>query len=283
MQQAYTRLTGDSIVTGSLDLLSSVEHEEVRRIKNLPSWVPDYSTLEHNDSFAKGYNAATKVSSSASYNSSSGELTISAMMVDTIKMVLNYDADLSAGTFMLKAFFMAAAYIRSNDAYHWLSLLANDQSEAGLDAFWQTMIGDRSSSDSSPAREEFRDHFAAYISRVLAKLLFSTSEEAWMRILAIPQSETLLTKGDQELFFQIALDKITDNRFFVTTGDRIGLATKNIQIGDEIALIDGGSPIYIVRACEGHYRFVGDGYVHDLMNGEGLISATDGFKNIVLK
>ena len=45
VQQVFTEVTGAFIAKGDLSLLSSVEREGVRQVKDLPSWVPDFSAV----------------------------------------------------------------------------------------------------------------------------------------------------------------------------------------------------------------------------------------------
>ena len=56
--------------------------------------------------------------------------------------------------------------------------------------------------------------------------------------------------------------------FLLTNDDRMGLAAKIAQPGDEVCGFHG-SPFLIRKAGE-HYRFLGQCYIHGLTEGEAL-------------
>jgi hypothetical protein len=58
--------------------------------------------------------------------------------------------------------------------------------------------------------------------------------------------------------------------FFLTDSDHMGLAPLSTVKGDEIWILKGGSMPFVLRAVGGEdkYRFVGDCYVHGVMEGE---------------
>ena len=66
-------------------------------------------------------------------------------------------------------------------------------------------------------------------------------------------------------------------RFFLTNEEAglIGLAPRNAQVGDTIAVLEGGQVPFIIRGPNGDgdsktWRMVGDTYVHGIMDGEGM-------------
>jgi hypothetical protein len=69
-------------------------------------------------------------------------------------------------------------------------------------------------------------------------------------------------------------DPSTEHRqFFITKNHRIGLAPLHAQKGDVVCLLLGGEVPLLLREAGDEYEFVGECYVHGLMNGEGLIEA----------
>lgn len=58
--------------------------------------------------------------------------------------------------------------------------------------------------------------------------------------------------------------------FFYTKSGRMGLGPLSLQPGDQVAIFSGGRPAYLLREQEEYFELVGDGYVHGLMNGEGV-------------
>ncbi|GKT79780.1 ankyrin and HET domain-containing protein [Colletotrichum tofieldiae] len=65
---------------------------------------------------------------------------------------------------------------------------------------------------------------------------------------------------------------ISLRRLFVAEDGRMGLVPMDAQVGDTVALLEGGRVPYILRRSQhgGHftYELVGDAYVHGIMDGE---------------
>jgi hypothetical protein len=62
-------------------------------------------------------------------------------------------------------------------------------------------------------------------------------------------------------------------QFFITQDKRIGLAPLHARQGDVVCLLFGGEVPLLLREAENGYTFVGECYVHGLMDGEGLVEA----------
>jgi hypothetical protein len=65
-------------------------------------------------------------------------------------------------------------------------------------------------------------------------------------------------------------------RFFMTEMLYFGFGAKSLRVGDKVVVLLGGKVPYIVRRVDGEngvYRFVGDAYVHGIMNGEAVEAA----------
>jgi hypothetical protein len=67
---------------------------------------------------------------------------------------------------------------------------------------------------------------------------------------------------------------MTTRRHFVAENGYVGLAPTMAARGDEVCLFFGGNVPYSVRSCGGHYSFIGESYVHGIMNGEALNHGT---------
>ncbi|PVH96255.1 hypothetical protein DM02DRAFT_617342 [Periconia macrospinosa] len=71
-----------------------------------------------------------------------------------------------------------------------------------------------------------------------------------------------------------------NRRFFVTEKGYFGLGPPDIQEADSVCILLGGSTPYILRPRHAHslgarslgagYDFVGDAYVHGIMQGEAV-------------
>jgi hypothetical protein len=75
-----------------------------------------------------------------------------------------------------------------------------------------------------------------------------------------------------------------DRRFFISEKGYIGLAPSNAAPGDKIAVLFGGTVPYILRrnepesaeTSETTWTFLGDSYVHGIMDGEVIESLERG-------
>ena len=61
-------------------------------------------------------------------------------------------------------------------------------------------------------------------------------------------------------------------KILVSKQGYVGLSAPSVQPGDQICVLFGGSTPYIVRptSISGEYHFLGECYVHGLMNGEEI-------------
>ena len=62
----------------------------------------------------------------------------------------------------------------------------------------------------------------------------------------------------------------TGRRLYVTREGRMGIGPLSLQPGDITCLFYGGSYVYSLRPEGTRFLFVGDGYLHGVMNGEGV-------------
>ncbi|KAK8064963.1 hypothetical protein PG997_011710 [Apiospora hydei] len=78
-------------------------------------------------------------------------------------------------------------------------------------------------------------------------------------------------------FRQPRLIEQFSRRFFVTTNGFFGLGPPWLQHGDTICLLQGGLFIYAVRSlANGCWQYIGECYVHGIMDGELVIKAEQG-------
>ncbi len=70
-------------------------------------------------------------------------------------------------------------------------------------------------------------------------------------------------------------------RFMWTEGGKMGLAPAAAKVGDKICLFFGGQVLYVSRERgEERWEFVGECYVHGLMDGEGLVAGPERIERI---
>jgi hypothetical protein len=61
-----------------------------------------------------------------------------------------------------------------------------------------------------------------------------------------------------------------DRRFFVTKTGLIGIGPDAMKDGNIIGILFGGRVPYPLRAVDTSFKFIGECYVPDLMNGEAV-------------
>jgi len=64
------------------------------------------------------------------------------------------------------------------------------------------------------------------------------------------------------------LDIMTERKYFVSASGYLGMGPSGATSGDFIVLMFGCKMPYILRPIGGKYRFIGDAYVHGIMDGE---------------
>ncbi|KAK9780083.1 putative Heterokaryon incompatibility domain-containing protein [Seiridium cardinale] len=72
-----------------------------------------------------------------------------------------------------------------------------------------------------------------------------------------------------------------NRRFCITKKGYIGWAPPATQAGDRICIIRGSQVPYVVRPTQGGYLYIGESYIHGIMDGEGL--AMGGTEDIIFK
>ena len=72
-------------------------------------------------------------------------------------------------------------------------------------------------------------------------------------------------------------------RLFETSRGFIGLGPAAAQIDDEICLFLGGQVCYVLRCRkDGHHEFIGECYVHGMMDGQACEDESFSIRKIVL-
>jgi hypothetical protein len=65
-------------------------------------------------------------------------------------------------------------------------------------------------------------------------------------------------------------------RFFVTKGGYYGIGPEHLEEGDEVCVLFGADMLFALRRFHEHWRFLGECYVHGLMEGEAINSCREG-------
>lgn len=134
-----------------------------------------------------------------------------------------------------------------------------------LDAFIRTLVVSDGFFLDLP-RERLRAYYTAWrkywrIARVNDTDLIHSIYES-----NTSEESTLATQ-----FLQSQLKAAYGRRFFTTSKKYMGLAQSGVRIGQTVVILHGGKTPYLLQRAGGRgYRFVGECYIHGLMNGEAL-------------
>ncbi|KFH40656.1 Heterokaryon incompatibility protein 6, OR allele-like protein [Hapsidospora chrysogenum ATCC 11550] len=136
-----------------------------------------------------------------------------------------------------------------------------------VEAFWRTLIRNRDENGRSPDQSMGQTHFAPWframagsISTMLEALAHGQSEESGIR--------------PEPLFNDLVHMSCNGTRIARTARGLIGTVPRSAKPGDLVCILYGGETPFVLRRDEREegtlYRFVGDCYVHGLMDGEAL-------------
>lgn len=302
----------------SLCVLSSVEDASARRLKGLPSWVPDWTSAITNNSLVSllspsanasivsdGYQGYRKLADSL--------LTLNGGFFDAVadvaespqtSKILNPDKRQRVPVICLRSVFdvcMNGPVTSSHGQSIWEML-------------WRTMIADRTSTlVNLPVAG---DYFSFYISQLLsthkakygADKLYTRTLRQLKRFqglnnidspsefiidffaamleddVHVPQAEPV-QKGHLAFAMLAGLVSIR-RRLFRTNNGHLGMGPLSMRKDDQIWLMDGAHYPFLLRrtAKENVFTFVGDLYLHGHMNGEMLQDGLrDRFKHVTIK
>ncbi|KAL5313475.1 hypothetical protein ACEPPN_019208 [Leptodophora sp. 'Broadleaf-Isolate-01'] len=283
--EIYTKATRSILSHEStLDLLCRRYDRSFDKTPNLPSWVPDFVLRgTFKDNFGIPINTALKDSPYKAANDTKVQifwlivagqtmLATPSYRVDTIAEVgLEWDP-VHYGKVMLD--WSSLVTRRIQDSYVTGERLSS--------AFWRTCVKNVSQSGEFPAPRSCGRLFSAYtwgtlrtefptddlydeqfVNTILVEMLMESFQNTWRDNELLESLDWIMTPATR--------------RFFVTEGGYMGLCNKSVKAGDQVHVLSGGHVPFILRPVEAKgtgtsncYSFMGDTYVHGIMNGEAL-------------
>ncbi|KAK4163290.1 heterokaryon incompatibility protein-domain-containing protein [Cladorrhinum sp. PSN259] len=266
-----------------------------RNLPQLPSWVPDWTSLSVKDKWRMNF---TQASHSSRYSASSSVplshyfpslevLSIKGHLFDTIlhlSPVHTYAAHHKsefAPTQQEKAAVIRPHLISRRMASQHIADPYPATGQPRDEAFWRTLIGDTESS--RPANAEFGKYFRLWE----IMLGYQSRDDPDMESDFAAGMEDLLSENDikaqgQEpvpmLLRQVSFwnsNRImcsTGRKFCVTKKGFMGMVPPGTREGDLLVILYGLYTPFVVRPVEGseRVRIVGEAYVHGMMDGEAL-------------
>jgi len=85
--------------------------------------------------------------------------------------------------------------------------------------------------------------------------------------------------GEEDPFWSL-MHACFGRRFATTKGELIGLVPGIAQPGDQVYCLLGGQVLYVLRTVKNHFIFIGECYLHGMMDGEALGMLKDGSRQL---
>lgn len=254
---------------------------------SLPSWVPDWSHIPVTTAL-RYPNFAASGDTKAQHrflDERRREIEISAIYVDTVK-----SRGISVGTLCTLADYLMAflhwraLLLGSYESYGAADVDLNYAEESFCKSLCLNQIPNTGEFDSDNAWLTACYHvFASLIQERLACMPMDVSLQAYARIEMTRESKPYIPPSSRRRFLQEHFGANMMGRcFFITDGDRIGMGTGFMAIGDVIVVPLGCQTPIILRpeGPKGEYRYVGDVYVHGWMAGKAIRELNEGRRTV---
>jgi len=284
--QLYTRVS-HSLLTSNPNILEQFLYEAGSalrpRIRELASWIPDWSTPRAGSPLGGlanvvNYAAASSRPQKFSLASTSTALYIEGAVIDKVaSMIAAFQPDTSSihddtfyGVEVVK-WLSAAIALRSK-----LPLGTYDATgESVNDAFWRTLIGNKTHLD-TPAPDSYASQFAALLVRQqFAEEAIERAERTNSSVVVQDNTGRWATaQSDSTLYRQALQNMMLTKSFALTDRGRMGIVPGESRVGDWIVLLSGTAVPFVVRKkTTGQFELVGECYIHGVMRGEMIDSA----------
>lgn len=254
-------------IRSDLRVLSTVEprHSASTTLK-LPSWVPDWSQPNHHSGVMQRYfrflpeymfRAAGHTAASVTFDHHSDMVSIKGNSFDTIEQVVSVKSSLritdSEPTLLTPTRFKGFVEELSS------KIIYNHTGESFTNAVLRTVTADRTGLSSRVADNYRNKYLTSYSSWRLRhdSSIFELPDDAWKEL----SSSTAQILDDKDML--------------VTEKGYIGIARSGFRSGDLVCVFLGGEVPFIVRQLDhdsSHFRFMGECYVHGIMDGEAMQS-----------
>ncbi|KAL8837338.1 MAG: hypothetical protein Q9176_005756 [Flavoplaca citrina] len=302
-------------------ILSTVVDRTHKEVDDLPSWVPDYSVTSTTGIWCateRGYRPAKGLQAYWHVGDASSSLSLCASRLDTISQVGESKHELMherRGEKLLSIVAnMKDAYMAGQSRIEalWRTLIVDSWvKQNSMDGFiWGKF--------ESPAPNFVEEQFGEWLAWTAARWHHQeqrstkpqhpskTSQETIVLLNRLCESDggallhpvediyemverpdLLDTFCGSELFrlYQTLFVQIPHARFFTTEMGYMGMGPLSLQDGDSIWLVPGSRTLFVLRDKPGvkSYEFVGDCYVHGVMNGEAAEAAMPDLETIELE
>lgn len=247
----------------TLDIMYAVIGQ--KRVKYMPSWVPDWSTskpatfgLRPLRRFSASGPLSTSFPEFTTDESGNRLLALSGCKFDTVKTVmpLQWDPQWCSNFYHETR---AGEFIHSLRNFGISNGTASDSVHDVTDALWKTPIAD-CDAFFHPSRGARPAASAAMKASFDAFVGIRQGDSKWREIASRPYLHVMSLISAQR-------------RLFISSRGYYGLGDESLQAGDVVCLLFGGDSPFLSRETdEGRYELVGEAYVHGIMHGGFLVT-----------
>lgn len=293
----YTTNTRDVYIEVAVSTLKASKHLEfldVPRLTrdddlNLPSWVPNWEanpttmqtsllSLEYSSTeVARGFTGATKDSQyTAIIDETLTRLTLAGYTVDRIARVTN--AWVVQDTSGFSSIQKQARILQKNLGFvdEWETVLGlgfqngpYHTGESQDEVFWQTCVAGIFPAGKDEARKAYLEYERRqFWLRILVKLHLSSFIKVWIVVVVIGHFLRSIGIPNPQMGYRSLTTSLVNRRALVTLKGYVGLVPKIAEVGDYIVLAKGGRMPLVLRPKGKDWEFIGDCYIHGIMNGE---------------
>lgn len=252
---------------GMVDVLSLVHHSnDVDTEVDFPSWVPEWdrkrawSTM--NSDINWSWSSAGNLTSCAEVDLVTSVLTIEGLIVDVIEQ----QEDLNIREWFDEEDVAPTIHpILEKWRSEHVQLTTYLNGEKTIDVYAQVLTTGTTTlvRKVSESRERFLADFSSYVAH-----LMETRNESKEYL---PKLKKQALSGEWRNFKHRALAQSKNRSMFTSSKGYMGLGPRSLRPKDVIVVLFGGKLPYILRPIEhGRFRFVGEAYVHGIMEGEAL-------------
>lgn len=271
-----------------IDLLSDAERLTPR--PGLPSWVADWS--QSPDAIAIGLIRNTLSINSRAYDASgTSKPVIGFEMHDRLVVRgLTIDGITVAGPLM----HVPSSAEGYSDGARWrnlctweykareiMSTLNSYPTEpCVLDAYWRTLIANKTIDGTKPGPEFYDAYQAAFYKPLVTKedLDFAAHPPSLLGTIRFQVKKLFRTDPDEGYlplqsrpYVERMGPTVAYRRFGTTNKGYMGMFPAQTQVCDVIAIIYGARTPFVIRPTANGYHFIGECYVHGIMDGEAMI------------
>ncbi|KAH0538830.1 hypothetical protein FGG08_004606 [Glutinoglossum americanum] len=231
-----------------------------------PSWVPQISTGEFpNDSWhrVRPFYASGDSKPHVQFSTNHKTIKIRGLEVDRVSACIGpFESRPELATKLLcTQDFQDAALQAVTRREGYLHDPASENAEIE-DRIWRTLVEDGSQFAGPPAPDDFRDMYRVMSERSRTGVKMSSLSSSQAREV-VP-------------YLEYSIVKMMHRCFLTTIKGQFGTGPPDVQAGDLLCVLFGGSVVHVLREDGDHHLLVGEAYVHDWMNGEIMRQYQDG-------